>query len=113
MTTDHTRDTAEHWTDTGYTFTDDSGQPFHPQWITNEFYRLSHEAGLPPIQVHGARHTAACLMHAAGADIKDIQETLGHSSQVLTGDTYTTLFHTTSTTTAQATATLLSAVKPR
>ncbi|WP_416072050.1 tyrosine-type recombinase/integrase [Streptomyces sp. ME18-1-4] len=37
------------------------------------------------------RHGAATLAHAAGADLKDIQEMLGHSSITITADTYTSL----------------------
>src|SRR6266536_6478360 len=38
-----------------------------------------------------ARHGAASLAHAAGADLKTVQEQLGHTSIVLTADTYTSV----------------------
>ncbi|NEA47704.1 tyrosine-type recombinase/integrase [Streptomyces sp. SID10815] len=47
--------------------------------------------GLPPVRLHDLRHGAATLAHAAGADLKDIQEMLGHSSITITADTYTSL----------------------
>ncbi|MEV0368394.1 tyrosine-type recombinase/integrase [Streptomyces sp. NPDC050636] len=46
----------------------------------------------PPIRLHDLRHGAATLAHAAGADLKDIQEMVGHSSITITADTYTSLF---------------------
>ncbi|MGI5338489.1 tyrosine-type recombinase/integrase [Streptomyces sp. CA-181903] len=52
---------------------------------------LYEEIGLPPIRLHELRHGAATLAHAAGADLKDIQEMLGHFSITITADTYTSL----------------------
>jgi integrase len=43
------------------------------------------------VRLHDLRHGAATLAHAAGADLKDIQEMLGHSSITFTADTYTKL----------------------
>lgn len=50
---------------------------------------LSDETGLPPIRFHDLRHRAASLTPAAGADMKIISETLGHSSPAFTADVYT------------------------
>ncbi|MEU1277372.1 tyrosine-type recombinase/integrase [Streptomyces sp. NPDC005805] len=47
--------------------------------------------GLPPVRLHDLHHGAATLAHAAGADLKDIQEMLGHSSITITADMYTSL----------------------
>lgn len=41
---------------------------------------------------HDLRHTCASLMRAAGADVKAIQQQLGHRSASVTLDTYTHLF---------------------
>ncbi len=40
------------------------------------------------IKLHAARHTAASLMLEAGLDIKIVQDVLGHSTSVITRDTY-------------------------
>ena len=40
------------------------------------------------IKLHAARHTAASLMLEAGLDVKIVQEVLGHSTSVITRDTY-------------------------
>ncbi|WP_077692750.1 MULTISPECIES: tyrosine-type recombinase/integrase [Nocardiopsis] len=50
---------------------------------------LSDETGLPPIRFHGLRHRAASLTSAAGADMRIISETLGHSSPAFTADVHT------------------------
>src|SRR3954468_19882178 len=42
-------------------------------------------------RTHDLRHGAATLAHAAGADLKTVQEQLGHTSIVLTADTYTSV----------------------
>jgi integrase len=41
---------------------------------------------------HGLRHTAASMAIASGADVKVVQEMLGHSSAVQTLDTYADLW---------------------
>ena len=47
--------------------------------------------GLPPIRLHDLRHGASSLALEADVDIKVVQELLGHSSSVLTRDTYTSV----------------------
>lgn len=49
-------------------------------------------AGLEGLTPHDLRHTSASLMYAAGADVKAIQEQLGHRSPAVTMNTYTHLF---------------------
>lgn len=49
------------------------------------------EAGVPRKTFHNLRHSAASLLYANGADIKMIQEVLGHSQIALTANTYTHL----------------------
>ncbi|GAB2835572.1 site-specific integrase [Streptomyces daliensis] len=79
------------WVETGRVFTRENGEMLHPATITRRFIELYEEIGLPPIRLHDLRHGAATLAHAAGADLKDIQEMLGHSSITITSDTYTSL----------------------
>ena len=47
---------------------------------------------LEGITLHALRHTTASLMRAAGADVKEIQQQLGHLSPVVTLSVYTHLF---------------------
>lgn len=51
-------------------------------------------AGLGGLHVHDLRHTAASLMIAGGADVKKVQEALGHKSAAMTLDLYGHLWET-------------------
>ncbi len=79
------------WPDSGFFFVQPNGQTWHPETVTWRFERLVRDAGLPPIRLHDLRHCAATFLKAAGADLKDVQELLGHSSITITGDTYTSV----------------------
>ncbi len=68
------------WVETGRVFTQENGELLHPANVTRRLVELHEEIGLPPVRLHDLRHGAATLAHAAGADLKDIQEMLGHSS---------------------------------
>ena len=46
----------------------------------------------PSLRVHDLRHTSASLAIAAGADVKKLQNQLGHSSATLTLDLYGHLY---------------------
>jgi Phage integrase family len=62
-----------------------------PDRLSRTFRRLSDQAGLPPVRLHDLRPAAAALALAAGADLKVVQDMLGHSSIVLTADTHTSV----------------------
>jgi integrase len=63
-------------------------------------------ASLPPVRFHDPRHGAASLALAAGADLKVVQDMLGHASIVLTADTYTSVLPETARQAAADTAAL-------
>jgi len=80
---------ADNWSESGLVvFVDDFGSPLHPSTVTRTFARLAANAGLPPIKLHGLRHSHATAMLAAGVSPKVAQERLGHFSVSLTLDTY-------------------------
>ncbi|MET8043300.1 tyrosine-type recombinase/integrase [Micromonospora sp. NPDC005215] len=54
----------------------------HPEYATRHFTRLVKRADIPPIRLHDLRHGAASLAHQAGADLKTVQDLLGHASIV-------------------------------
>jgi integrase len=95
------------WAGTGYVFTTGTGKPVAPDRMTRLFAKLVAASGLPPVTLHGLRHGAATLALAAGADLKVVQDQLGHSTVVLTADTYTSVLPETARAAAEHTAALL------
>jgi integrase len=91
----------------GYVFTGINGDPMAPDRLSRHFRQLSAEAGLPPVRLHDLRHCAASLALAAGAELKTIQDQLGHSSIVLTADTYISVLPEVARKAAEDTATLV------
>jgi integrase len=78
-----------------------------PPTITDRFEYLVRKSGLPPVRLHDLRHCAATYLRHGGADLKEVQETLGHSSITLTSDTYTSVILEMQNKTADAAAHLL------
>jgi integrase len=101
------------WTETGYVFTTKTGKPFGPDRMTRLFRTLVAASGLPPVTLHGLWHGAATLALAAGTDLKVVQDQLGHSTIVLTADTYTSVLPETARTAAERTAALLFPARSR
>jgi integrase len=95
------------WAETRYAFTAKTGKPLGPDRMTRLFRRLVAASGLPPVTLHGLRHGAATLALAAGTDLKVVQDQLGHSTIVLTADTYTSVLPETARAGAEHTAALL------
>jgi Phage integrase family len=91
----------------GYVFATPNGEPLHPDYLTRRFRHLVKKSGLPPVRLHDLLHGAATLTHSAGADLKTVQEQLGHTSIVLTADTYTSVLLDLHFSTAEATARLV------
>ena len=56
--------------------------------LFNAFGLILKRAGLPKLPIHSLRNTHAVLLLEAGADIKYIQERLGHGSIQITADVY-------------------------
>ena len=95
------------WVDTGRVFTHRDGTGLHPHAVTAPFRELTAQAGLPPIRLHALRHGAATLALDAGADLKTRSEMLGHSTIVITADTYTSVLPEHARTAAESTAALI------
>jgi integrase len=82
---------ASQWPDSGLFFVRPDGQPWHPQTVSRRFDHLITTSGLPPVRLHDLRHCAATYLRHGGADLKEVQETLGHATLALTSDTYTSV----------------------
>jgi len=76
------------WNDCGLVFCDAMGEPLSPTNETKRFQRAVASAGLPAIRFHDLRHTAATILLGKGVHVKLVSEMLGHSTIVLTLDTY-------------------------
>ncbi|MGM9465423.1 tyrosine-type recombinase/integrase [Streptomyces murinus] len=100
---------GEAYVDSGRFWVHEDGRALHPDWVSREFNRLVKLSGLPPVRLHDTRHLSASLALLGGADIKVVQERLGHSSRQITSDTYTSVLPQLMTAEAEST----SAVVPR
>jgi integrase len=76
------------WQDRDLVFAAPDGGILHPQTLSGAFERAVEAAGLPPIGIHGLRHSSASLGLAAGVPLVIMSERLGHSSTAITGDVY-------------------------
>jgi integrase len=101
------------WHDSGYVFTRADGSPIHPGYASCRFRLLVSQVDVPPIRLHDLRHGAASLAHEAGADLKTLQDLLGHSSIVVTADIYTSVLPLAQRRCANATAKLVLAAARR
>ena len=74
-----------------YTFADikDPFSPIRPDRITQWLRRFEKEHGLKEVSPHDLRHTAATLLLSGGANVKAVQEILGHADSSTTLNFYT------------------------
>lgn len=68
------------------------GRPYHPEYFSKVFdrtlLRSPFRDELPRIRLHDLRHTWATLALLAGIDVRIVSERLGHSSPLVTWQTY-------------------------
>jgi integrase len=70
-------------TDSEYVFVDNNGKLVKPDRLTNTVKRLCDKYGIEG-HLHKMRHTFATRLRKAGADVKIIQDTLGHADPNIT-----------------------------
>lgn len=73
----------------------EDGRAPDPDQLTRDLRRLVRRRGLPPISLHGLRHSFASVANSQGVPMFDISRTLGHSSLAVTSNIYTHLFDST------------------
>ena len=73
----------------GFVLCKETGEPFHPDSITQRWERFVAKHNLPPIRLHDLRHSNATALIAAGVSPKVVQHRLGHANVNITLNTYT------------------------
>lgn len=79
------------YVETGLVFCMADGRPYHPEAFSKTFDRRLSQAAfadLPHIRLHDLRHTWATLALVAGVDVRIVSERLGHTSPLITWQTY-------------------------
>lgn len=79
------------WQDDGLIILNRQGKPISPNSLTIAFTQFIQTNGLPPLTLHGLRHSFATVASAQGAPLFDIGKALGHSTPSTTGRIYTHL----------------------
>jgi len=76
------------WVDNDLVFPNKRGAFMVPTTLSNHFFKLLEEIGLPHIRFHDLRHSAATLLLSMGVPMKVVQEILGHSTFNVTANLY-------------------------
>jgi integrase len=71
-----------------YVFTKENGKPVGPDTVSHDFTLIGKALGLPHLTLHGLRHCHATMLFLKGENPKVVSGRLGHSTIVLTMDTY-------------------------
>ena len=74
--------------DMGLVFTISKGTPISPRNLDRQLASLIKKYKLPPLTVHGLRHTAATRMLEDGVDVKTAAAILGHIDASVLLNTY-------------------------
>jgi integrase len=93
--------------ETGVMFTEEDGRPIHPNKASTAFTRACEAAGLPPIGLHGLRHTHATMLVSEGVPLPAVTHRLGHKNASITLAVYAHFMPKDDTLAADATGRLL------
>jgi integrase len=80
---------ASDWQDFGLVFPNSVGKPLREDHVLKAFHAVCQGAGLPRKRLHDLRHSLASHAYANGADLRDLQDLLGHSKLDITSAIYT------------------------
>ena len=76
----------------GYVAVTEAGKPYQPDVLCRSIAQFIAAQGLPPISLHGLRHSFASLANSQNVPMFNISKALGHSSTAVTSAVYMHLF---------------------
>ena len=79
---------GEYYNYQGFVFSQDNGQPMHPDSVTDWLAKFSKKYNLPHINPHAFRHTMASTLYFNGMDSVSISKRLGHAQVSTTANIY-------------------------
>lgn len=82
---------GEAYNDVNYVVATNDGNPYRPNYLSYLFTELIKKNNLPPITLHGLRHSFATAANAQNIPLYNIGKLLGHSTTVITDKIYTHL----------------------
>ena len=72
----------------GYVAVNKAGKPYQPDILCRRIAQFIAEQGLPPISLHGLRHSFASVANSQNVPMFSISKALGHSSTSVTSAVY-------------------------
>lgn len=82
---------GDRYCDGDYVLASPDGHPWNPNVLSSRFSKFVQKHELPPITIHGLRHTFASLANNAHVPLFNIGKALGHSDPSITSRVYTHL----------------------
>ncbi len=79
---------GEYYKDQGFVFAWEDGRIVDPDYLTKYFRKVIKKCGFEGISLHSLRHSYASALLKMGESPKTVQEILGHSTIMITLDTY-------------------------
>lgn len=79
---------GEYYQYQGFVFSQDNGQPMHPDSVKRWLNKFSARHDLPHIHPHSFRHTMASMLYFNGVDSVSISKRLGHAQVSTTTNIY-------------------------
>lgn len=93
---------GDHWVDNDRLFTQDNGEPQHPNTTYEWLRRFCKRENLPFHGLHSFRHFAASSLISAGLDVTTVSGAMGHSNSGTTLNIYSHMFQSAQARVAEA-----------
>lgn len=79
---------GEAWTETGYVFVQENGEPLYPNTVSDLYKKLIKRAGLRYNRLHDIRHIHATELLRSGEPLHVVAHRLGHRDAMVTATIY-------------------------